>query len=378
LNGWDVKKLGQLSAIKYGYTEKARHEAVGPRFLRITDIQNGGVDWTTVPYCPISDLDKKHFKLKSGDIVFARTGATTGKSFLIIDPPDAVFASYLIRLRISEDKLLPEFLTYFFQTKNYWDAISGGIAGSAQGGFNASKLAELEVPFPSRMEQRRIVAILDEAFAGLEAMRANAEKNLQNARDLFDSYLKAILNQKSHGWIDTCIGDQVMLQRGFDITKDQQKSGKVPVVSSGGIKSYHDTAMVKGPGVVVGRKGTLGKTFYIEEDFWPHDTTLWIKDFKGNDPLFVYYFFTALDVIHLDSGAANPALNRNQVHPIKVVWPPLEIQKRIASNFDALRFEAQRLECVYEQKLAAIAELKQSFLQKAFSGQLTSSEMIPA
>ena len=200
MKGWEVKQLGRVSAIKYGFTEKARHDPVGPRFLRITDIQDSGVDWSTVPYCPISELDKRQFRLKSGDIVFARTGATTGKSFLIIDPPDAVFASYLIRLRISEDHLLPEFVSYYFQTKKYWDAISGGIAGSAQGGFNASKLAELEISFPARTEQRRIVAILDEAFAGLEAMRANAEKNLQNARDLFDSYLNAVFERRGDGW----------------------------------------------------------------------------------------------------------------------------------------------------------------------------------
>jgi type I restriction enzyme S subunit len=162
-----------------------------------------------------------------------------------------------------------------------------------------------------------------------------------------------------------------MLQRGFDITKDQQKPGSVPVVSSGGVKSYHNIAMVKAPGVVIGRKGTLGKTFYLEEDFWPHDTTLWIKDFKGNDPRFVYYFFTGLDVLHLDSGAANPALNRNQVHPIKIVWPPVDSQKPIADKIDALQTESQRLESLYLEKLAAIAELKQAILQKAFAGELT-------
>jgi type I restriction enzyme S subunit len=94
--------------------------------------------------------------------------------------------------------------------------------------------------------------------------------------------------------------------------------------------------MVQAPGVVIGRKGTLGKVFYLENDFWPHDTTLWVKDFKGNDPKFVYYFFTGLEVKSLDSGAANPALNRNQVHPIKIDWPLVTQQKIISSKFDLL------------------------------------------
>jgi len=81
-----------------------------------------------------------------------------------------------------------------------------------------------------------------------------------------------------------------MLQRGFDITKHAQNEGGVPVVSSVH-QSFHDKAMVKAPGVVIGRKGTLGKVFYLDIDFWPHDTTLWVKEFKGNEPRFVLFLF---------------------------------------------------------------------------------------
>ena len=369
--GWKLKELGAVSVISYGYTESASIEPIGPRFLRITDIQDDRVDWESVPYCNITSADIPKYRLANGDIVFARTGATTGKSFLVNNAPEAVFASYLIRLRLLDKKLLPEFVSLFFQTTGYWKSIKDGSTGSAQGGFNATKLAALSIPVPSLAEQQRIVGILNEAFEAIATAKANAEKNLANARELFQSYLNSVFAHKREGWIDTCIGDQVMLQRGFDITKDQQKPGSVPVVSSGGVKSYHNIAMVKAPGVVIGRKGTLGKTFYLEEDFWPHDTTLWIKDFKGNDPRFVYYFFTGLDVLHLDSGAANPALNRNQVHPIKIVWPPVDSQKPIADKIDALQTESQRLESLYLEKLAAIAELKQAILQKAFAGELT-------
>lgn len=93
-----------------------------------------------------------------------------------------------------------------------------------------------------------------------------------------------------NGWRKTTIGTEVTLQRGFDITRNQQKIGNVPVVSSSGINSYHDTALVKAPGVIIGRKGSLGTVFYIEQNYWPHDTTLWVKDFYGNYPKFVYYF----------------------------------------------------------------------------------------
>jgi len=212
--------------------------------------------------------------------------------------------------------------------------------------------------------------VLDEAFAGLATPQAHAAKNLQNARALFASHLQSVFTQRGKGWVETTIGDQLTLQRGFDITKSEQQKGKIPVVSSGGIKSYHDKAMAKGPGVVIGRKGTLGKVFFLESDYWPHDTTLWVKDFKGNEPRFVYYLFAGLDVKRLDSGAANPALNRNQVHPINVTWPPIDQQKSLIETLDALATETQRLARHYAQKQAALAGLKKSLLHQAFSGAL--------
>ncbi len=135
-----------------------------------------------------------------------------------------------------------------------------------------------------------------------------------------------------HVWIRTTIGEQVTLQRGIDITKAEQNPGNVPVISSGGISSYHDTAAVSGPGVILGRKGVVGSVYYIESDYWPHDTTLWVKDFHGNYPRFVYYFFKYLTplITTMDVGSANPTLNRNHVHPIQILWPPLPTQRAIA------------------------------------------------
>jgi type I restriction enzyme S subunit len=126
------------------------------------------------------------------------------------------------------------------------------------------------------------------------------------------------------------------LQRGFDITKAAQRPGTIPVVSSGGISSYHSVASAHGPGVVIGRKGTLGKVFYVTDDYWPHDTTLWVKDFKGNEPRFVYYFFQTLSLERLNVGSSNPTLNRNHVHALQVAWPRVTEQQAIAHVLGAL------------------------------------------
>ena len=139
-------------------------------------------------------------------------------------------------------------------------------------------------------------------------------------------------------WIESTIGQQATLQRGFDITKAEQREGKVPVISSGGVASYHDTVAVAGPGVVLGRKGVVGSVYFVQEDYWPHDTSLWVKDFHGNYPRFVYYFFKSVapQIAKMDVGSANPTLNRNHVHPMPVVWPPLAQQKAIAGVLGAL------------------------------------------
>ncbi|WP_187393319.1 restriction endonuclease subunit S [Arthrobacter echini] len=125
-------------------------------------------------------------------------------------------------------------------------------------------------------------------------------------------------------------------QRGFDITRKTQASGGVPVVSSGGIASFHDTAAAAGPGVVIGRKGTLGKVFYLPGHYWPHDTTLWVQDFKSNLPRFVYYFMKQFDTSWLDAGSANPTLNRNHLHPLRVSWPAIHVQQAVAEVLGAL------------------------------------------
>jgi type I restriction enzyme, S subunit len=157
VEGWTSKDLGSISKINYGFTESAIYEKVGPNFLRITDIQDTGVNWKTVPYCKINSDDLPKYLLQTGDIVFARTGATTGKSYLVKNPPQAVFASYLIRVQLKLSELLPEFLYLFFQTKAYWDEVNKGLSGSAQGGFNATKLANLIIPYPLSIEEQKTI-----------------------------------------------------------------------------------------------------------------------------------------------------------------------------------------------------------------------------
>jgi type I restriction enzyme S subunit len=132
------------------------------------------------------------------------------------------------------------------------------------------------------------------------------------------------------------LGDVLTFQRGFDITKSAQSDGDVPIVSSSGVSSYHNKWKAKGPGVIIGRKGTLGTVHFIRSHYWPHDTTLWVKDFKGNDPRFLSYYLQTLKLENFDVGASNPTLNRNHVHKLRIIFPKkVQIQKRIGAILSA-------------------------------------------
>lgn len=138
-------------------------------------------------------------------------------------------------------------------------------------------------------------------------------------------------------WQQKTIGDLITLQRGIDLPDGARRPGSVPVMGSFGITGRHDEAACKGPGVTVGRSGaSAGVVSYIEQDYWPLNTCLYVRDFKGNHPRFVYYFLKTFDLAGLNSGSAQPSLNRNFVHPIPAAFPDPPEQAAIASVLGAL------------------------------------------
>ena len=190
--GTETRRLGDVARISYGYTAKASPDTGdgSPKYLRITDIQNQSVDWNRVPTCDCPEIEE--YRLKAGDIVFARTGATTGKSFLIKgNVPLSVYASYLIRVQLVDLKEIDLcYLWYSFDTPDYWALIQCGMAGAAQGGFNSKKLSNLEIPLPSLLVQREVVARLDAAKAKKEKLVAAARRGRETAALMRKAILK--------------------------------------------------------------------------------------------------------------------------------------------------------------------------------------------
>ena len=157
---WKAVRLGDyIFRPEYGYTASATHDSIGAKFLRITDIQDSGVNWRDVPYCKCDEDTKKKYLLVPGDIVIARIGATTGKAFLVDECPESIFASYLIRVK-TKSPLLSSFLSTYFQTEDYWRQIHQNKGGRLKGGVNIPILQTLKIPLPPLPEQRAIAHVL--------------------------------------------------------------------------------------------------------------------------------------------------------------------------------------------------------------------------
>lgn len=148
------------------------------------------------------------------------------------------------------------------------------------------------------------------------------------------------------------LGDLVELQRGFDLTANERQPGTIPVIGGGGTNGFHAVANVRGPGVALARSGSgFGNAWWVETDFWAHNTIMFVKDFKGNDPKFVYYVLDWIDFSEHNSGGAQPSLNRNFIYPIPVHIPPLPEQRKIAEILRTWDEAIEKLEALRKAKL---------------------------
>lgn len=140
-------------------------------------------------------------------------------------------------------------------------------------------------------------------------------------------------------WEQRKLGEVAPLQRGFDLPVNRMTPGPYPVVMSNGIGGWHSKYMVKGPGVVTGRSGTIGSLHYIEQNFWPHNTSLWVTSFNGNEPRFIYWLYASIGLERFGSGSGVPTLNRNDVHDLRVGFPcDVVEQRRIGTFFSCLDY----------------------------------------
>jgi type I restriction enzyme S subunit len=255
--------------------------------------------------------------------------------------------------------------------------------GTTIKGVSRNDVLRLMIPLPTLPEQQAIAGVLRRVKRAKEA----CEQVLAVMRQLKQSLLHHLftygpvpLAHAAHvpqrelesgvfpsTWVVKRFDEFATLQRGQDLARWEFKSGTVPVIGATTIIGYHDTANVKGPGVTVVRSGSsAGKPLFVERNFWAHNVVLYVKDFHGNDPKFVFYMLLVLGLTKFRSGVAVPTLNRNAFSGIQIAVPPLPEQREIAAQLSALDAKL----AAEGSRLAALAALFQSLLHFLLTGRV--------
>lgn len=400
---WCPTTVGEICLnLQYGYTASATNEPIGPRFLRITDIQDGQVQWATVPHCELESDQIPKYSLKEGDIVFARTGGTVGKSFLINSvPEESVFASYLIRLTPS-NWVNPRFLYYFFQSLAYWEQI-GLKKGGLQGNVNATTLSTLALPLCPLPEQRRIVAKIEELFSELD----NAVASLTAARDQLMTYRQALLKHAFEGkltaareeWPLRPLGEIGVVTGGLTKNPERAKLSRkmkylrvanvysdcleLDEVLEIGVTNDEFDKLKLEPGDILVVEGNGSKDQIGRVAMWGGEIEkvghqnhlIRVRLLPGTLPRFALLFLLSpkgreMVIREASSTSGLHTLSISKVSRLAIPSPTIADQRRVLDVISESLSETERMNIELERSLAQCVALRQSILKRAFSGQL--------
>ncbi|HCY49293.1 MAG TPA: hypothetical protein DHU79_03420 [Clostridiales bacterium] len=354
--------------------------------------------WTKLPYITQIKTGKRdanhakedgqyRFYTCSAEYSMADTYAFEGESIIVpgngdiglVFYYDGKFEAYQRTYVINGFKGQTKYLYYYFyykwREKNTYKQFGTAIPYVRMANFE-----EFEIPLAPLEEQKRIVEIIEKQFAKLDEARDLIQKSLDSFADRKSAILhKAVTGELTEKWrVENRVSDEwktvpfkefCYLNRGFDLPIQNRVKGKVPLVASNGIIDYVDRANVIGPGVVTGRSGTIGKVFYIKEDYWPLNTALYSKDCCGNNAKYIYYYLSSFNFKQYSSSTAVPTLNRNNFFNVEVKVPSIKEQEEIVRILDSI-FEKEDKSKELLDMLDKIDEMKKSILARAFRGQL--------
>lgn len=397
-----------VDRLQYGYTESANYDKVGPRFLRITDIQDNNINWVNVPYCKITDKDYDKYKVNDGDIVVARTGATTGKSYLVSNPPDAVFASYLIRISLIS-KVIPQYMWLFMNSPYYWKQITENKKGSAQPGVNAQKLGQIVIPMPSSKEQQRIVALIEALFEKLD----RAKKIVQSALESFENRKSAILHKAFTGeltrnwreengvdfendWVKRQLKDVCKLTSGGTPSRKimEYYTGNIPWIKTGEINwSYifdseekitreaieNSSAKLFPVGTVLvamyGQGLTRGRAAILATEAATNQAVCGLITHSVLKNSFLYYYFmhNYWKFREKAVGGNQPNFSGKMIGTFEMYLPPLAEQQEIVRILDNILDKEQKAKEMCDV-IDKIDHMKKSILARAFRGDLSTND----
>lgn len=273
-----------------------------------------------------------------GDIIFTQRG-TLGQVAII--PENAAFEAYVIsqsqmKLSVDPSKADVRFVYYWFSSSQTVGKIISQNSSSGVPHINLTVLRNFKVPLPPLQEQHRVADILSAYDDLIENNQRRIALLEASARMLYREWFVhfrfpghehvKIIDGLPQGWERRRLGNVLTLKRGYDLPEAKRVAGSIPIVSSAGITGFHNHHKAAGPGVVTGRYGTLGEVYYIDGDYWPLNTALYVRDFQGSHPLMILHLLKVQLKGIITEKAAVPGLDRNVLHATTVNWPPPKLQ----------------------------------------------------
>ena len=353
----------------------------GYPYVAIPQIKNGRIDLTGVRLITREDLTAWTRKAKPQvhDVVLSRRCNPGETAFVPLDLEFAL-GQNLVLLRSDGNKVYPPFLRWVVRGPGWWEQIEKYLnAGAIFDSLKCADVPNFEIALPDIPIQRRIATILSSLDEKIELNRQTNLTLEAVAQALFKEWFvdfnfpgatgemqDSELGPIPVGWRVGRLDDALVLQRGFDLPAINRTSGEYPVIAASGPSGTHNEFKVKGLGVVTGRSGVLGKTYFVHDDFWPLNTSLWVKEFKNSTPLFAFYLLQGLDLGTFNAGSAVPSLNRNHVHNLPVLLPPMEVIR----SFDKLVMPLKKRQRVLEDEIVFLVTTRDSLLPKLMNGEI--------
>lgn len=375
---WEVKKLGEVCLIKPPKSE-ARTKLSMSDFVSFVPMESLGTNqkyFNAVQTRPLKEVEGSYTYFAEEDVLLAKITPCfeNGKLGIAKNLENGIgFGSSEYIVFRTPESLYSEYLYYFLSRQQFREEGSKRMSGAVGHKRVAKEFIEnILIPLPPLPTQQRIVAILDEAFSAIATAKENAEKNLQNARELFESHLQSVFANPGDGWEVKKLGEILKLDYGKPLPDTKRKpDGMYPVYGANGEKDRTDEYYHDKQSIIVGRKGSAGELNLTENKFWPLDVTYFVTfDDNNYDLNFIFYVLSNLKLTKLAKGV-KPGINRNEVYAISTSIPRLFEQRTVAAKLGALSDETNKLETIYQKKLTDLEELKKSILQKAFTGELT-------
>ncbi|OQS09274.1 hypothetical protein B0T37_14870 [Chromobacterium violaceum] len=393
---WEMVRLGNhVDACLGKMLDAKKNKGIPQPYLGNSNVRWGVFDLTDLAEMKFEAHEEERYSLQPGDLVVCE-GGEPGRCAIWTGPAGMKVQKALHRIR-PKSSLDNYYLFYWFQHAARTGGLEPYFTGTTIKHLTGKAVAELNIPLPPINIQREMVDVLRslddritllcETNATLEAIaqalfkswfvdfdpvRAKMEGRAPEGMDeataaLFpDAFEESELGLVPRGWRIGKLEDLLILQRGFDLPASERVPGNYPIIAASGPSGTHYKPMAKAPGVVTGRSGVLGRVFLELEDYWPLNTTLWVKEFRAAPPCYAYEILRLLDFTSFNAGSAVPTLNRNHIHSLQYLIPPracLDAYESLAMTFHKRVRENQ-------EQAKTLVVLRDTLLPRLISGQL--------